>query len=285
MKRTKKQIRHLFYQSHGTALLEEYEQSGGEVDWAPTEFDGRTLLSYASMTNDMPRVKWLLARGADPNTFDAKTKENVLHIAIGQFGELAIVKMLLDAGADIDAADKWGWTPLHHASYWKCNSGIIPLLIKRGANLQARSEKLRSNYGDGRVKPGSLAIHAALIDDNKKAMKQLYPHQGNLGFKNADTLLIHAATFDASSKGFLVDFLVKELKEDPNAQNDFGWTALHYACHDFVDVAMVEALIAKGADPLIVSTRRHKKMPIGSTALQVAQASHPAGAIQIAKLL
>ncbi|MGE3807467.1 MAG: ankyrin repeat domain-containing protein [Gemmataceae bacterium] len=44
--------------------------------------------------------------------------------------------------------------------------------------------------------------------------------------------------------------LLLEYGADPNANNDNGWTPLHYACKfDSRDLAMVELLLRHGADP------------------------------------
>ncbi|HQQ11315.1 MAG TPA: ankyrin repeat domain-containing protein, partial [Synergistales bacterium] len=52
-------------------------------------------------------------------------------------GDIAGVTRLIDRGADIEAQDKEGWTPLHYA----CMNGrtdIARLLLDRGADIEAR---------------------------------------------------------------------------------------------------------------------------------------------------
>ena len=77
----------------------------------------------------------LLGRGADPNLkvdFIAG-KETLLH-ASARNGNVAIVKLLLDAGADVDGVSEGGETALFPAAYW-ARPELVRLLIERGAEL------------------------------------------------------------------------------------------------------------------------------------------------------
>lgn len=60
-------------------------------------------------------VKLLLDKGADINA-TGHFGMTPLHIA-AEHGQEAIMKLLLDKGADIDATDNASWTPLHYAYY------------------------------------------------------------------------------------------------------------------------------------------------------------------------
>jgi Ankyrin repeats (many copies) len=55
-----------------------------------------------------------------------------------QNGDLAAVKMLVAAGADLNATNDNGWTPLHWASK-EGHEGIVAKLIAAGANVNARN--------------------------------------------------------------------------------------------------------------------------------------------------
>lgn len=52
-------------------------------------------------------------------------------------GHLAVVYMLVDAGADLEAADCQGATPLHKASFNK-HSKVVRALLEAGANSNSR---------------------------------------------------------------------------------------------------------------------------------------------------
>jgi ankyrin repeat protein len=51
------------------------------------------------------------------------------------------VQALLDAGADVMARDKDGWTPLHRAAYClPCWAGVIQVLFIAGADAKAKNK-------------------------------------------------------------------------------------------------------------------------------------------------
>ena len=47
---------------------------------------------------------------------------------------------LLEAGADLEARNENGWTPLHKAARYSGHPGRIVALLKAGADLEARTE-------------------------------------------------------------------------------------------------------------------------------------------------
>ena len=51
-------------------------------------------------------------------------------------GQDAIIRLLLDAGASVNAADLDGWTPLHFASE-NGQEETVNLLLDRGADIDA----------------------------------------------------------------------------------------------------------------------------------------------------
>lgn len=52
-------------------------------------------------------------------------------------GHLAVVEMLTEAGADLEATDAMGSTPLHKASLGK-HSKVVRALMEAGANVNSR---------------------------------------------------------------------------------------------------------------------------------------------------
>ena len=55
------------------------------------------------------------------------------------FGNIDVVKELLEKGADVNAKDKHGWTPLHAAAT-AGHTEIAKLLIDKGANVNATDD-------------------------------------------------------------------------------------------------------------------------------------------------
>ena len=104
---------------------------------------GRTLLHVACLSGDRLVVAELLRAGADPRACDEVNGSTPLHLTVFKegseiVGSVAITRMLLRAGANVDAKDAYGETPLHDAvSARRC--GCIAELLKAGANVNARS--------------------------------------------------------------------------------------------------------------------------------------------------
>ncbi|PWU05425.1 MAG: hypothetical protein C5B51_14275 [Terriglobia bacterium] len=113
--------------------------------------DGYTPLMYASVNGNLPAVRLLLARGADVNAVTAAQANGTVKngpIALGNltplmlaaaYGGPAMLDALLDAGANMDAQDIRGMTPLMLAvASDHADSRSVRLLVKRGADLTIR---------------------------------------------------------------------------------------------------------------------------------------------------
>ena len=90
-------------------------------------------------------VKALLV--ADRDLINARDKDGStpLHCAVWK-GQQAVVKLLIDAGADVNAHnenDHWGTTPLHAASHAN-QAAIAQLLIDHGADVNATDREGRT---------------------------------------------------------------------------------------------------------------------------------------------
>ena len=85
-------------------------------------------------------VRLLLERGADVNSRD-RDNETPLHLA-SNYGKLAIGRVLLIHGANANAANIRGWTPLHMLSLWpwrvEDEPSLVEILVDGGADVDAR---------------------------------------------------------------------------------------------------------------------------------------------------
>jgi ankyrin repeat protein len=99
----------------------------------------------------------LLAHGANPNVAtkigaetggfmrDARTRgETPLHRAAA-FGDENTIQLLLDAGAQIDARDAIGDTPLSWASWYQRPNTILRLLLYGSFRIHPQNQSMRAN--------------------------------------------------------------------------------------------------------------------------------------------
>ena len=120
--------------------------------------DGWTPLHLAAHYGHPETVAILLHNNAPVNIRSANQMANTpLHAALA--GRRAdVVKILVDAGADVNAKQHGGWVPLHSAAA-NGDRAMVDLLIARGAD--------RNAVNDAGVSAAAFARergHAALAD-------------------------------------------------------------------------------------------------------------------------
>lgn len=102
-----------------------------------TAFDGWTPLDEAADNGYFKMAKLLVEAGADVNA-RAKGGRSALYLAT-MFDHQGIVKLLLVHGADANIKDDNGVTPLHLAA-WHGYGDVARLLMAHGANANARDK-------------------------------------------------------------------------------------------------------------------------------------------------
>ena len=105
--------------------------------------DGFYPLGLASFYGHEEAAKLLLAKGADPNLAARNAmKVRAIHAACAS-GSLSIVRALLEAGADVNALQEKGFTPLHEAAATG-KLELLRILLDHGANAELRTEDGKS---------------------------------------------------------------------------------------------------------------------------------------------
>jgi ankyrin repeat protein len=95
---------------------------------------GRTPLHWAASRGQVEIVRMLIDAKANLN-LQSITGDTPLHWAT-LYGQEKIVKMLIDAGADLNVQDEEGYTPLHYIKDIRISVGvkIARMLIEGGAD-------------------------------------------------------------------------------------------------------------------------------------------------------
>lgn len=87
-------------------------------------------------------IELYLANGGDPNIRNEEG-ESLLHMAVLHHRHFA-VKVLINHHADINLTTPNGLTPLHYAAQIDNSENMIELLIKLGANIDAQDNNGRT---------------------------------------------------------------------------------------------------------------------------------------------
>jgi serine/threonine-protein phosphatase 6 regulatory ankyrin repeat subunit A len=110
---------------------------GGNAD--VIDIFGQQPLQRAARISSEKGVEILLDAKADVHFKEEKFGMTALHYAARSNNDTAIAQMLLDHGADVNARDDLGTTPLIKAAFQNKKS-MVKFLVQKGADLEARSD-------------------------------------------------------------------------------------------------------------------------------------------------
>lgn len=111
--------------------------AAGEPLDAPSPDAGLTALCVPAVRGDLALTNLLLELGADPNARDDRGMSPLGHAIVHGAG-LPVLTALADAGADLSAVNVDGFGLLHAAA--ECGRGeLVPWLLGRGVALEART--------------------------------------------------------------------------------------------------------------------------------------------------
>lgn len=100
-----------------------------------------TPLNVATAWEKLGCVEPLLRGGADPNARDGRGRSPLHSLGDSVSDDAAgYVQVLVDAGADLEARDDTGYTPLLWA-VWVGREGVVTALIDAGADIAARDDE------------------------------------------------------------------------------------------------------------------------------------------------
>ncbi|KAK3295306.1 ankyrin repeat-containing domain protein [Chaetomium fimeti] len=200
----------------------------GDVTRSNRHMHGQTALSFACKHRNLHAVNALLgAKHANPNAFDATSAKTPICWAV-EMGHIPIIRLLLNANADVNLRTLEGWTPLHYAAK-SGSEAIINLLLRENANANATAV-------DGTT---PLVLALSFATDSQSVVQLLLRY---------DHISLHEQVQRSN-----VD-LVRRLLDagyNINKRGMWGRTALHsaVACAPDGIVAMTKALLEADPEP------------------------------------
>lgn len=242
---------------------------------AKTKYGETPLIATCKDSSKVPIAKCLLQHKARVKVADSR-KRTALHYAC-EGGNSSIIPLLLQAGAEVNATDDFGITPLHLA----INKTAIESLLRAGANPNAVAK-------DG-SRPLTEATTIATVKTLMEAGADIHACKDKLLLKATQhrnvkliimMLWLQARTDITDNEGntplinwvkncsqYTTEYTASELDQvtrlllkhgsDPNAQGEKdGLSPLHYAVARYARYAtesMVRLLLDAGADPNLQS--------------------------------
>lgn len=149
---------------------------------------GATPFLLASETADLPFMKELLKLGADATLANATGTTPLLAAAgmgVGAPGEeaadlksaLAVVKFLVEKGADINVKDQRGESVMHAAAY-KSEPKMMELLDELGADIKIWHQKNKSGWTPLKITQGYRPGNFRPIETSERALVALMVKRG-----------------------------------------------------------------------------------------------------------
>ncbi|MFD0982825.1 ankyrin repeat domain-containing protein [Tropicimonas aquimaris] len=233
---------------------------------------GYTALHRAAASDSAEVVRLLLDAGADIMVLD-DLGNTPLHDAASRSASVEVIRELIEAGADIHATNEAGWTPLHRAAFGKNEPEILQVLLDAGCDPNALDEGGFTPLHEAAGRKNSAPLIVALVKAGAKIDLRSKRERGLVA-------PIHRAAqySTADAVAALID-----AGADVRVRDAEGQTPLHYAASRYLhfrstvkpadterleeDALIIQELIRAGADP-------NAQDDLGNTPLDLALASH-----------
>jgi len=223
---------------------------------------GSTPFYLAAYGGNRELLDYLIASGANKADLEIRNAygRTPLCAIARDGGNPETIKVLLSLGADVNAEDKRGWTPIMLAA-WRPYREVVSVLLEAGAELHVNTPKGKQ----------LLAYAADFGIDN--LFEKIMEKQSSIDFLNEDGgTLLHSAAGGGSAR--IVELLIAK-GFDVNKKDRFDWVPLHIAAEQG-HKEIISLLIKHGAE---INSRNM----IGQTPYNIAQDREDAGLMSLLK--
>ncbi|MEI0608264.1 ankyrin repeat domain-containing protein, partial [Brachyspira pulli] len=207
-----------------------------------------TPLMIAVYKEDYDMVKYLLDKGANPNTANNENK-TALMIAIAN-NNFDISKLLIQQGANINTKDEYGYTALMRAAMIESYE-MVKFLLENGANINTKD-----NDGNTVLYYNIYYADYGELENAKKIFNLLIKYGADVNTKNnyGASLLNMAYSLEGLTNREMFKLLVENgfdlesrIKGGEDYPAGYDYTPLMIAAA-INDYDMVKFLVEKGAD-------------------------------------
>lgn len=199
--------------------------------------NGQTLLHYAVTHRSVRVMRYLLTK-----TPNLEEKEENGYTPLGylvrtcmssddDYRVMSIAVLLIEAGANVNTINPYGYTPLH----WAARYGDVLLVqefVKRGANVVVENDH------------GSTPLHLAVMNGNWNVVIYFGSIGMNMNIRNRQN---QAPIHEIVHQPFQVVEALVKWGAEVDARDGQRWTALHHAAYYNRSDAF-QALLCHGAD-------------------------------------
>ncbi len=219
-------------------VLDLLKEAGVKVDFV--DKDGCNGIFIAAQSENIPAIKWFCEHGIDINSTD-KQGRNVIAFIVEE-GDRSdwhykeVVKELVALGADINQADKNGFTPVELATA-AGKTKMVEILTQAGAKMTAKAGKIRQSEFTRLISSG------ADVDKILSMLEDGY----DINAEDENGITPFAAAAMSTAKPEVLVCLLKH-GANINVTDSHGRTMLMFLCYGNYDAAMLKPLLENYKD-------------------------------------